>query len=113
MYIHEEDKNPELYTETYDRWEDWMVGEVVYYIGHCVGEWGVVTKLRGYLGDMLWVRWEKNEREELSAYLSSVRFKKRNTSKDSEAEVLVWKTVRIPTQIKFQDRVYVLKEDVV
>lgn len=45
MYIREEDRNPDLYTETYDEWEDWMVGEVVYYIGQWAGEGGVG---RGY-----------------------------------------------------------------
>lgn len=63
-------------------------------------------------GDMLWARWEKNEWEELSPYISSVRFKKRHTNKDSKVEVLAVKTVSIPTEIEFQGRVYVLKESV-
>lgn len=41
-----------------------------------------------------------------------VRFKKRHTNKDSKVEVLAVKTVTIPTEIKFEGRVYVLKEDV-
>lgn len=112
MYIREEDKNPDLYTETYDKWEDWMVGEVVYYVGHSGEEWGVVTEPNEVRRDMLWARWEKNEWKELSIHVSYVKFKKRYTNKDSKVKVLAVKTVSIPTEIEFEGRVYVLKESV-
>lgn len=46
MYVREEDKNPDLYTETYDKWEDWMVGEVVCHKLTGTMQWGVVTRKR-------------------------------------------------------------------
>lgn len=110
MHISKEDKNPELYTETYDRWEDWMVGEVIYYEVAGEIDWGVVTK--SYFEEALWAVWEKEEWYEMSIGVSRVRFKKRHTNKDSKVEVLAVKTVTIPTEIEFEGGVYVLKEGV-
>lgn len=110
MYIREEDRNPDLYTETYDRWEDWMVGEVVCYDGPSGAELAVVSRKCSELS--LWSWWEKYQWEELSVYVGDVKFKKRHTNKDSKVEVLAVKTVAIPTEIKFEGRVYVLKGDV-
>lgn len=107
MHIREDDKNPDLYTETYDRWEDWMVGEVVCYCGE---DWGVVTRAYDKDGGHLWAKWYGEGWEELSIFIGSVRFKKRHTNKDSKVEVLAVKTVAIPTEIEFEGRVYVLKE---
>lgn len=112
MYIREEDKNPELYTETYDKWEDWMVGEVVYY---CDEEWGVVTRVHDEKREYLWAKWCEDGWEELNIFIGIVKFKKRHTNKDSKhskVEVLAVKTVSIPTEIEFEGRVYVLKENV-
>lgn len=110
-YIREEDKNPDLYTETYVRWEDWMVGEVVCY--KLTGEmsWGVVTKKRSE--ESFYVVWENGDNWLYgNTYVDLVRFKKRHTNKDSKVEVLAVRTVSIPTEIKFEGRVYVLKEGV-
>ena len=110
MYIREEDKNPDLYTETYYMWEDWMVGEIVCFRGKDWVDWGIVTKKDGEM--QLWAAWEKEGWDELYVGISSVKFKKRHTNKDSKVEVLAVKTVAIPTEIKFEGRVYVLKENV-
>lgn len=110
MHIREEDRNPDLYTETYDEWEDWMVGEVVYFNGLDEPEYAVVSRKFSELS--MWAWWEKDQFEELSIYVSDVKFKKRHTNKDSKVEVLAVKTVSIPTEIEFEGRVYVLKEDV-
>lgn len=110
IHIREEDRNPDLYTETYDRWEDWMMGEVVYYNGPNGVEFGVVDGECSGLS--LHAVWENDQWARLSIYVSDVKFKKRNTNKDSKVEVLAVKTVTIPTEIEFEGRVYILKEDV-
>lgn len=109
MYIREEDRNPNLYTETYNEWEDWMVGEVVYYDDE---DWGVVTKADDKDREYLWANWYGDGWEELNIFIGSVWFKKRPMDKDSKVEVLALKTVAIPTEIEFEGRVYVLKETI-
>lgn len=110
MHISKEDKNPELYTETYDRWEDWMVGEVVCF-NTCVGmRWAIVTKKRSE--ETLWAWVEEYKQSWLNLHKCSVKFKKRHTNKNSKVKVLAVKTVSIPTEIEFEGRVYVLKEGV-
>lgn len=110
MYVREEDKNPDLYTETYDKWEDWMVGEVVCHKLTGTMQWGVVTRKRSEKS--FYVVWEDIDWREGNTYVDLVRFKKRHTNKDSKVEVLAVKTVSIPTEIEFEGRVYVLKEGV-
>lgn len=110
MHIREEDKNPDLYTETYYKWEEWMVGEIVCFHGQNGTDWGLVTKKDGEL--RLWAVWEKEDWDEFYVGISSVKFKKRHTNKDSKVKVLAVKTVAIPTEIEFEGRVYILKEDV-
>lgn len=112
MHISKEDKNPELYTETYDKWEDWMEGEVVYYPGNPYNpyeDFGLVTRPGGEFG--FWAEWER-EGMELRIDYDGVRFKKRPSNKNSEVVVLAHKTISIPLEIEYEGRIYVLKEDV-
>lgn len=96
------------FTEQYGEFEDWMVGEKVYWPGGLWGDapdYGTITK--SWCGDSVCVIW--TDGQELHIDINHLRFQ----SRKYRMKVLKTRDISTstPVEIEFNGRTYVLKED--